>query len=239
MTLPARLPLSLGIAVYRAASRISGAPYIEDMLAEAALNRGDLAGARQYAQRLPRSTRRDDLLGRIAQARGRRRLADEYFARAGDIVAIDRTVRDLTQRDPARAYALEDALLRRLERSGTHPDQVAEAYWRLGNLAWRQSKRALGMQNYARAVTLSPLSEKFLLSAGFAAYESRDDVAAQQYFTRVLGMDPASADAYAGAGMVALRMGQRARARHDAQRAQALNPQARALRSLQTKLRKP
>jgi tetratricopeptide (TPR) repeat protein len=92
------------------------------------------------------------------------------------------------------------------------------------------------MQNYERAIALSPLSEKFLISAGFSAYEMRDDAAAARYFERVLAVDPASADAYAGAGMVALRQGDRARARYDAQRARAADPRSHALLTLETKL---
>lgn len=237
-SLPAHLPPRLGIAIYRAAGTISHAPFVDAMLARAELDRGDLAAAQRYTGRLPGSARRYDLYGEIAQARGRDRIAQEYFVRAGDIEAVDAAVRTLTAADPARAYALEDGLRARLEQSGTHQDLLAEAYWRLGNLAWRQSKRALAMQQYRRAVVLSPLSEKFLLSAGFASYEMHDDAGAQRYFTRVLGVDPASADAYAGSGMLAIRAGNRARAQVDAQRARAADPHSHALATLEMLLRK-
>ncbi len=92
------------------------------------------------------------------------------------------------------------------------------------------------MQNYTRAVALSPLSEKFLISAGFAAYEMRDDTGAQRYFQRAISVDPASADAYAGAGMTALRDGDRARAQRYAQRARAANPNSHALSTLESQL---
>jgi tetratricopeptide (TPR) repeat protein len=233
---PAHLNPASGTAIYRAVAQIAEAPYVDGMLARAALDRGDLAQAQQYAQRLPDSPKRDDELALIARARGDERSALQYFVRAGDIEAVDRAVDSLEVRDPRFAYSLELGLKERLERSQTHPDAVAEAYWRLGRLAWIQSKRALAMQNYERAIALSPLSEKFLISAGFSAYEMRDDAAAARYFERVLAVDPASADAYAGAGMVALRQGDRARARYDAQRARAADPRSHALLTLETKL---
>jgi Tfp pilus assembly protein PilF len=237
VSLPAQLPAWLGVTIYRAAERVAPAPYIDAMLARAAIDRGDLEQAKRYALRLPPSARRDDLLGRIALARGREDLAQQYFARAADIEAIDTAVRDLADRDPAQAYTLESALMQRLRASGTHPDFVAEAYWRMGTLAWKQSKRDLAMHDYGQAVQLSPLSEKYLLSAGFSAYELHQDRDAKRYFTRVISVDPASADAYAGAGMVALREGNRAQATQYAARARAVNPHAGSLQTLDALLR--
>ncbi|HKU68335.1 MAG TPA: hypothetical protein VJP85_11220 [Candidatus Baltobacteraceae bacterium] len=236
-SLPAHVPARLGVAIYRRIERVSDAPYVDGMLARAALDRGDLAQAQQYAQRLPDSAKRNHLLAQVYQARGDDRSAQQYFVRAGDIEAIDRAVDSLEHRDPAYAYTLEFELKARLEQSGTHPDAVAEAYWRLGTLAWAQHKRGLAMQQYAQAITLSPLSEKYLLSAGFAAYELHADAAAQSYFARVLGVNPASADAYAGAGMVALRAGDRSRAQFYAQRARRSDPRSHPLQTLESLLR--
>jgi tetratricopeptide (TPR) repeat protein len=235
-SLPAQLHPQSGVAIYRAIASIAPAPYVDGMLASAALDRGDLSQAQTYAQRLPDSARRDRLLALVAQARGDDKAAQQYFVRAGDIEAIDRAVEAMQYRDPAGAYALEFALKQRLEQSGTHPDAVAEAYWRLGTLAWAQSKRGLAMQNYLQAIALSPLSEKYLISAGFAQYELHDYAAAQRYFTRVLSVNPASAEAYAGAGMVALREGDRARAQFFAQRARRSNPRSHPLLTLESML---
>jgi len=237
MSLPAHLHSALGAALYRAVARIAPAPYVDAMLARAALESGDLAQAQHYALMLPPSARRDDFLARLAQARGQDSLAQQYFVRAADIEAIDAAVGDLAARDPARAYALETALMERLRVSGTHPDFVAEAYWRMGTLAWQQSKRMLAMRDYRQAVQLSPLSEKYLLAAGFSAYELRDDRAARRDFQRVISVNPASADAYAGAGMVALREGNRAQAVQYAARARECNPHAGSLATLQSLLR--
>lgn len=237
VSLPAHLRAALGVMIYRGVARIAQAPYVDAMLARAAVDRGDLVQAQRYALRLPASARRDDLLGRIAQTRGQDVQAQRYFVRAGDIEAIDAAVRRLANSDPARAYALEAALMQRLRANGTHPDAVAEAYWRMGTLAWKQTKRTLAMHDYRQAVQLSPLSEKYLLSAGFAAYELRDDRAARRYFTRVISVDPASADAYAGAGMVALRDGNRALAMQYAARARESDPNAASLSTLESLLR--
>jgi tetratricopeptide (TPR) repeat protein len=236
-SLPAHLQPHVGVAIYHALGRISQAPYVDGMLARAALDRGDLQQAERHAQRLPQSTKRDDLLGFVAQARGDDRAALRYFVRAGDIEAIDSAVDRLQYRDPAYAYRLESDLKDRLQQSGTHPDAVAEAYWQLGRLAWMQSKRGLAMHNYAQAIALSPLSEKFLLSGGFSAYEMHWYDQAQRYFMRVLSVNPASADAYAGAGMTALRMGDRARAQYYAQRARAIDPHDHPLHSLDALLK--
>lgn len=236
ISLPAHLHPQLGVSIYRAVARIAQAPYVDGMLARAALDRGDAAHAQQYALLLPPSGTRDDLLGFAAQARGDDRAALQYFVSAGDIEAIDSAVDRLQYRDPAYAYRLESGLKQRLEQSGTHPDAVAEAYWQLGRLAWMQSQRKLAMHNYERAIALSPLSEKFLLSGGFSAYEMHQYPLAQSYFQRVLSVNPASPDAYAGAGMVAFRMGDRARARYYAQRARAINPRSHPLLSLESML---
>lgn len=236
VSLPAHLQAGFGVAIYKAVARVAQAPYVDGMLARAALDSGNLAQAQEYAERLPDSAKRSDVLGEIAQARGDERAARRYFVRAGDIEAVGRAVDALAPANPAAAYDLERGLTQRLEKSGTHPDAVAEAYWRMGQLAWQESKRQLGMHDYMQAVTISPLSEKYLISAGFAAYELQNDDAAQQYFQRVIGVNPASADAYAGAGMIALRRGDRARAAQLAGRARAIDPHAHALLTLDKQL---
>lgn len=238
-SLPAHLQPALGVAIYRTIDRAAPAPYADAMLARAALDAGNVSQARAYAKRLPPSAVRDDLLAQAAAMRGDTRTAEAYFVRAGDIEAISRTVAAMTDSNPAGAYALEAALLGRLRRSGTHPDAVAEAHWELGELAWRQQKQQLAMQNYNRAIALSPLSEKYLLSAGFAAYQMKNVAGAQRDFARVLSQNPASAEAYAGMGMVALSQGDRSRAATYAQRARSLDPNSHALATLEALLHSP
>jgi tetratricopeptide (TPR) repeat protein len=235
-SLPAHLPSQLGTAIYRRAARVAQPAFVNSMLARAALDRGDLTQAQTDAQRLPDSARRDELLGQIALARGDQGAAQRYFVRAGDIEAIDRVVDALAPRHPAAAYRLQAQLKDRLQQSGTHPDAVAEAYWRMGRIAWQESRRELGMQQYMQAISLSPLSEKYLISGGFAAYELHDDARALRYFSRALNVDPASADAYAGAGMALLRRGDRAGALRYAQRARATQRPSHALLTLEKQL---
>ncbi|HXO07946.1 MAG TPA: hypothetical protein VN880_07925, partial [Solirubrobacteraceae bacterium] len=121
-TLPARVPVSYGVAVYRALDRIAPAPYVESALSREALARGDADAAERYALRLPGSPVRDELLARVALARGQTLLASEYFLAAPDPDAVEATAEALASRDPAAGYALERLLQVRLARMGTHPD---------------------------------------------------------------------------------------------------------------------
>jgi hypothetical protein len=233
---PAALAPQNGEVIYSAIAGVAPAAYVNDMLARAALQRGDLAAAQRYVLRLPASAARSEWLARLAQVRGDERASLEHFIDAGDVFAIDRLVRQLAPRDPAAAYALETKLKNRLEQGGTHPDAVAEAYWRLGVIAAQQHRQALALANYRHAVGLSPIAGKYLLSAGFQAYDLHLMLEAQHDFARAIGVDPASADAYAGAGLVALSLGNRAAAQAYAAQSRALDARARALQTLQTQL---
>jgi Tfp pilus assembly protein PilF len=231
-SLPAQLPRSLGERIYAVIVRAAPAPYANAMLAYAAMQRGDLTDAQRYAQALPPSARRDDLLGRVAAARGDHALAQRYFIAADDVFAISDEVDALSTRDPAAAYGVEQQFAKRLERNATHPDALAESYWRLGVLASKLGKPALAMKQYTHAVDLSPLSSKYLISAGFQAYDLHDNADARRYFRRAIAADPGSADAYAGAGMTALRFGDRAAARYYAARSSGFDPHSHALSTL-------
>lgn len=235
-SLPAHLSPAFGKRVYGAIARIAPAPYVNAMLARAELDEGDLSAAERHARALPPSARRDDLLGRIAHARGDHAAAQRYFIAADDVFAIGEEVETLARRNPAEAYRVERLFVRRLERTATHPDALAEAYWRLGVLASQLGRPALAMTHYARAVNLSPLSAKYLIAAGFQAYDLHDDAAARTDFARAIAVDPSSADAYAGAGMTALRFGDRAAAERYAARSRASDPHSHALRTLESLL---
>lgn len=207
------------------------------MLARAALDRGDLTEARKYTLALSTSNRQYDLLGRIAQARGDHAAAVRYFIDADDIFAIDDEVDALAKSDPAAAFALETKIKNRLERTATHPDALAEAHFRLGSLAGRLARPRVTMQEYRRAVELSPISEHYLLWTGYQAYNMGDARAALSYFKRAVSVDPASADGYAGAGLAALHLGDRASAIAYAARARAIDPNDHPLQTLQDDLR--
>ena len=236
LSLPAHLRADLGVRIYAAIARIAPAPYAFAMLARAQLDRGDLAQAQRYAAALSPSARRSDLLGRIASRRGDHALAQRYFIAADDVFAIRAEVKALTASDPAAAYRVEQMFVRRLERTATHPDALADAYWRLGDLASKLAHPRLAMAHFRSAVALSPLSAKYLMAAGFQAYDLREDAAARSYFQRAIAVDPGNADAYAGAGMEALRFGDRSAALRYAARSREYGPHSHPLRTLESLL---
>ena len=231
-SLPANLSPSLGVKIYGVLARVAPAPYVNAMLADAALQRHDLDAAQRYAQALPASARRDDLLGQIARARGDHAQAQRYFIAADDVFAIGDEVEALAKTDPAAAYDVQRRFVQRLQRTSTHPDALAEGYWRLGVLAAHLAHPADAIVQYRHAVDLSPLSSKYLISAGFQSYDLHDYRTAQAFFQRAIAVDPGSADAYAGAGMTAFRLGDRAAAMRFAARSRAYDPHSHALQTL-------
>jgi hypothetical protein len=249
-TFPTRVPSSFGRLVYTWLDRIAPAPYVETTLAQDALARGDAASAEHYALRLPASPVRDELLARVAQARGEKLLALEYFLAAPDADAVNAAAdAALASRDPAGAYRLEELLENRLAMLRTHPDAVAEAYWRMGRyanqmafvqisgspaqVAWlRRGRNALDA-----AVALSPLSERYAIEAANQADLLGDRARASQLFAQALAIDPASADAVAGLGVIAFQDGDRAAAARYLTRARALDPQSLMVRALERDLR--
>ena len=241
------VPIAVGLRIYRALDRIAPAPFVEATLGEHALGRGDLPGAMYYAIRLPASPERNDLLARIALARGEHRLAYEYFFAAPDIAAVQREIGVVALRDPALAYTLEMRFKDRLTSLRTHPDAVADAYWRMGDLATKEAYRepvgargaalARGLHDYRTALALAPLNMKYVLASANQALALGELARAERIFTHGIEIDPASADATAGLGMVALRNGDRARALAFARRARAINPLASELLGLDRLLR--
>lgn len=229
LSLPAQLSPQTGVAIYRVVERIAPASYTEAMLTRAALDSGDLDGARASALKLPDSATRDEFLARIAQAKGDRREAQRYYVRAGDYAAVQREVDELAKTDVPAAYALELEMNRRLQQTATHPDAYAEALWELGQLA---TKRAViehsaawartAMEYDRRAIGLAPLSGKYWIAAGTQAYLMREYPASRGYFERAADVDPASADAFAGLAIVAQAQHQPAAAQAYAARSRAL-----------------
>jgi len=233
---PAALPREAGVAVYRQLVPLGPAPYVDDMLARAALDSGELKRAERYARLLPASPERSELFARIAQRCGDEAAAQLWYVRAGDVAAVNADVARMAVHDPRAAYGLEAQLNRRLRQGGTHPDGVAESYWQLGVLAARAQMPHLAMANYRSAIQLSPLSGKYLNAAGFQAYDLNAFEESRRDFNRAIEVDPASADAYAGAGLVALAQGDRAAALRYAGKSHALDPNSAALQTLDSKL---
>jgi hypothetical protein len=248
-TLPRLIPPAFGLAVYGLLDRIAPAAYVETTLAQQALARGDADAAERYAARLPASPVRDELLARTALLRGQSTLADEYFLAAPDPAAIDAQAQRLAAQSPAAGYALETLLRNRLARGGTHPDAVAETSWKMGRLANREAWRRIpgsaaqrrwlkrADEDFETAVLLAPLSERYVVEAANQADLLGDRSRAQRLFAHAGDIDPGSADAIAGLGVVAWQNGDRRGAAEYLRRAQAIDPSALMVRALERDLR--
>jgi len=248
-TFPTRISPNYGRLVYTWLDRLAPATYVETTLAQDALARGDADAAERYALRLPASAVRDELLARVAEARGQRQLAFEYFLAAPDSSAIESYAEALAARDPASAYRLESLLAARLELLRTHPDAVAEARWRMGRFAnrtaWIQVPGTRAQNSWLRralvdfeaAAALSPLSERYAIEAANQADLLADRSRAAAFFAQALAIDPGSADAVAGLGVIAFQNGDRAAATGYLSRARAIDPQSLMVRALERDLR--
>jgi len=250
-TLPTHIPAGFGLAVYHALDAIAPAPFVLSTLANEALDRGDIVAAQGYAVRLPASPVRDELLARIAQARGEPDIAFEYYLAAPDVAAVESVVERRATRSPADGYALENLLQVRLARLTTHPDDVAEAHFRAGQLANRQAWREVpdskrqgfwlyrGMNQFAAAVDLAPLSDKYLIAAANQAMLLGDLGRSQALFARATDANPGSADAIAGQGVVAYQLGDVGTARRFLKRARRYDPNSLMVAALERDLSQP
>lgn len=247
MSLSARLNLQFGVRVYRSLEGRWPAPFVEAMLARAALEEGDIDAAGRHVQRMPPSVARDALAARVALARGDHQGAITEFLAALDIKELQREVDRLRASGHlAEAYQLENATRGRLAGSGTHPDAVAESYWRSGVLARmlaaqdparRDAWLRIALEDYRQAFSLAPWSGKYWLEAGTQALVLGELKEARVYYERAVAVDPGMADAYAGLGVLALKDGDRKTALRYASRSRSIDPQSTMLRRLDRSLR--
>jgi putative inorganic carbon (hco3(-)) transporter len=193
-SIPAHLPSQLGTRWYAALERIAPLPFVEEVLTEDALRRGDLTAAAAHAARLRDGAPRSDLQARIAAAQGHDGEAIRLFLRAGDAEAVQPFVASWSRRGRLRdAYALESRLRDRLATDETRPNALAESWWRLGCLATRLGDAREGTADYDRAIALAPLNTKYLSDAGALARERGDAEAAAALFARARAIDPSGA----------------------------------------------
>ncbi len=237
VSLAAHLPAGFGTRVYETLERVAPLPFVEAMLTDDALRRGDLAAASVHAARMPAGTLRNEDEARIALARGRHDEAIRRFLEAGDAAALQADVLLLMQTGRApEAYALEQRVRQRLAAATTRPNALADSWWRLGRLALRMNDVRQAEDEYARARALAPLNTKYLIDSGTLALQRHHGDAARALFARAAEIDPAGADAVAGMGLAALERGDRADAAKLAERAQHLNGRAPLAIRLQQRL---
>jgi O-antigen ligase len=235
LSLPAHLPPQLGTRAYEIIERVAPVRFVETVLADDALRRGDPSAAAAHAARLPAGSSRSDLLARAAAAQGRTGDAIALFLDADDDEALEPFVTALARDGRIReAYDLEGRLVQRLIADGTRPNALAESWWRLGRLATRLQRPAEAARDYARATALAPLNTKYLLDAGTLALQQHDASSAAASFARASEIDPQDADAVAGLGLAALQRGDRRTAQHLSSRADKINPNATLARRLRT-----
>lgn len=241
-SIPAHLSEPAGERVFRAVARFVPMTFVNQMLAMSALRSNRLADVEMYARRMPVSAARSEIEARLALAQGKRAVAMQKFVEADDVDALTaESARLAAKGDIPAAFALEKQIGQRLIASGTHPDAVAESYWRSGILAERlgalqktQADRWMrtALRYYGDAHALAPFSEKYLLAAGTQAMRLHDGRLARTYFQNTLTIDPESADAFAGLGILALDRGDRAAAATFLARGRAINPNSEMLLEL-------
>ena len=236
---PTWIPERFGLAVYGALDRVAPARYVESALARAALADGDLGAAERHALKLPPDSVRNGLLAQVAAARGENVLAYEYAFAAPDTQSVQDAIERVRAKDPVAAYGLEERFRDRLAALETHPDAVARAWWMLGEIAASMpgAWQTRAYVDYATAARLAPLDVENVLSAANEAVTLSRWSDAQRWYARALDVNPASADAIAGLGLVAIARHDRVAAQARLRAALAIDPSSKIAATLAAELR--
>lgn len=139
---------------------------------------------------------------------GRAQAAVNDYLAAHAVDRVANTVDNLSRKGRYdRAIALERALVVRLGTGMLAQADLANAYFRIGNLdAAAEGARIRGagefrrdaLVSYRRASELAPFNEGYLLSLGFAELRFGDRKAAREAFERELDLHPHESDAERG-----------------------------------------
>jgi tetratricopeptide (TPR) repeat protein len=209
------------------------------LLARRALTDGDVSRAAAFTARLEPSTDRSALEAGIAERRGDAEGARRGWFDAGDYGDLEQLVGDLERSGDLRgAERLQTTIVERLAQDRTHPDTLAEAWWRLGVLDAALAQREPGAKEgdgdgrrslaaYEEAIALAPYSAKYLISAASQELNLHELDGAQRYFERAAEVVPGSVLIPVGYGEVAVRRGDFATARKrlaEARRIDATEP---------------
>jgi tetratricopeptide (TPR) repeat protein len=181
--------------------------------------------------------RRDDLLGLIALARGEGMTAYEDFYLADDLAGVQQFVNARAQHDLPGAIALEERFREKLIADGTHPDAVADSYEISGNMQALLHADGDAASSYRHAADLAPLNQGYLLTLANLLLVDGRNAEARVYYARTLQVNPASANALAGMGVLALRAGDRPGALRYLSQARAADPRAGMIGYLERALR--
>lgn len=206
--LPLLIPAGPGLVMAAALHLGRGPMPVRAAYARALAHRGDLDAAGTVVATLPPGSEAAELRGIIAEARHDLRSAVDAFIEANDVEHAQALV-DAIERDGegARATALEDRMIARLEVGSGHTEVLAVALWRRGQLeeaaVAREPGRVLpderaSLAYYVRALALAPNDETYLLAAGGQALTLGDRAQARSFYERALEVVPTSADARAG-----------------------------------------
>ena len=194
---------------------------------------GDLDEAQRLLASLPEDATTLDLRGQLAEARGDRDGALEYYVRAGDVVRGQRLIDALASGDRVRALAAQQKLIAVLVDDPNAAEVTSEAWWRLGQLQAAEGYHATGRlgrakywreaeESYERALALAPNEETYLLAAGYQSLANGDVVSARRFYSHAVAVVPNSADAFAGLAWTAAATRDCTAARTNLERSRAL-----------------